>query len=365
MRTQKVRKRSIKSRTEKSTNFSLTDWKFSTIILGSVNIYAAANKNIYPAELALLKFNVANGIIEKLNIHISSSGLPIGLLNEAVQLAEETHKIAPDEKLRLGEYKKIEMHEVKKRIKNFLGTQDVIFSFDYALNKYDDIEATAKVLKKIIGIKEVAVASMQHLLLALQKRNEQPPADNLNLRAKLENNQWEDWSFGCMHHFHVDAPKYCTLARVKRWAYKICCLILPQHEIKMGTHSPDPLETEPCNVTQRLLTLDGDDKVETDEVTASNESSSSYSVDNDSMLEVAPDCREKYKEAACSLPIVRPFAVVAPYSHDSSNELLPFDFDSLMLDESELECQTITAEIESPRAQEYTTFDFIEILKNS
>lgn len=295
--------------------------------------------------------------MEDLNIHFSGTGLPIGLMKEAIHLAEDTHKIAPDEQ-RFGEFENIELDEAKQRVKNFLGSHNVLFSLSDTLNKYDDIEATAEVMKQIIGI-DVAVDSLQKLLITLQLRNGQHSTDNL--LEKFKKNEYENWSFGCMHHYRVDAPKYCTLARVKRWVYKLCCIVLPENEIKAGKHLPNPLDTnKPNNMIQSMLTLKGGENKITTSIADLDVNAPSISsvVDIETMPTSSQNCREKFEEACLSLPIQRPFAVVAPYNIDKDEaELLPFDFDQLMIDEWLDETRSV-----EEREYTYTPFDLSDIM---
>jgi hypothetical protein len=87
----------------------------------------------------------------------------------------------------------------------------------------------------------------------------------MDVSKMLLDNSLESYSsIGCVHHVKVDAPKYCSLARVKRWVYQICKLALPKEQLKTGMHVPDsnlkPNEnqlifgfTEPAPITDLVL----------------------------------------------------------------------------------------------------------------
>lgn len=210
------------------------DWKNSTFILASVNVFAQTKTDIYPAELALAKFNIKNGLQESINFHIDME-LPVGLLNEAKNLAEDTHQIPSmnrSDESRQGKFKLISFASARTILAHFLNDQKIVFSFTETLNKYKDIESSEAVLNKLFNLQDIVVGSTEQLLATLLIRDGQPLHESLNVREKLLKNHWEDFSIGCTHHIKVDANKYCTLARVKRWAFRICQLLLPPSEFK-------------------------------------------------------------------------------------------------------------------------------------
>jgi signal recognition particle GTPase len=174
----------------------ITDWKQSTFILGSINIFAQTKTEIYPAELALSKFSLREGLQQNLNLHFElSEKFPTGEFLAAMMLATDTHQIGiqsvPNEQTRQGKFNEISFAKAQQMLKEFLGHEKIIiFSFTETLNKYKDINCLEVVLEKMLNV-NVSVSSTEVLLQSLQNRNRQPPRDNLNVREKLIKNAWE------------------------------------------------------------------------------------------------------------------------------------------------------------------------------
>lgn len=224
--------------------------------------------HVYPVELSLLKVNVKEGIKKFMNIHIDPR-MPTGLHNEAILIAEETHKISPRVK-RKGEFIKLSTDDAKIAIKDFLGETHVVFSFNNEkLNNYNDIEAVDSTLSKLFCVKNIAVGSVEQLLMTLQERSDKALKESLNVHEFFLKSQWDSWNIGCVYHFYVDASKYCTLARVKRWAFQIFANILSPSEIQPNVHQPNSKSIP--NEMQIMVVFNDEDLIDmkqTDEANA-------------------------------------------------------------------------------------------------
>lgn len=258
-----------------------------------------------------------------------STGLPIGLYKEAVLFAEETHRISPYDP-RLGEFKKVSVITVKQKLQEFMGNQTVIFSLNDKINKYEDIDACLNTFEKIFEMKEIAAAPLHQLLYSLQKRSGQKISEKFSGREILLKNIWENYSIGCRHHFRQDAPKYCTLARVKRWAFHICNLILSQDEMRVNSHFPcDTLQKEPTNEIQMLMVWKEEEEEKPEiKVEENNESFECWF--KNMTCEIENSMRELSLFSSPSTSHSVDKETVEPSEHD---EYIDPDFESILLSE--------------------------------
>jgi piRNA pathway germ-plasm component len=118
--------------------------------------------------------------------------------------------------------------------------------------------------------------------------------------------------------------KYCTLARVKRWAYHICKLILTPSEIKTGKHVPNQAKTERQEEEQllvkELLPFNFDEILD----------------DSSKIVATETIVNLKYKEVATPSAHdqeCRPIAVVKPFKNvlQNSSRIVSFQPNATML----------------------------------
>lgn len=191
----------------------MTDSKAEYFILVDVNIFLKTKKDVYPAEMALSKFSLNEGIIDTVHFHIDLDTryeLPQGLLNTAKMTSEDTHQIPLSPDPRKGTFSRIEQKHAKDRLADFLGTDSVLFTLQEMHIKHDVMEVVERTFMKVMELK-VTVAPLQELFRALKNDEKYYVIDVTKI---LLDNCYESYaSIGCMHHFEVDAPKFCSLAR--------------------------------------------------------------------------------------------------------------------------------------------------------
>lgn len=163
--------------------------------------------------MALCKFTLNKGILDLLHMHIeldTSTDLPSGLLHTAKMTSEDTHQIPLPPDARQGHFKRITLKEAKKFVYDFLAGEIVVFALQEMMLKHDVLEVVERSFLKCFDMK-VTAASLGEILKALknQERYHFMNVDKMLIENPLENCA----SIGCMHHFEVDGPKYCSLAR--------------------------------------------------------------------------------------------------------------------------------------------------------
>lgn len=196
--------------------FNTLDWKSEAFILADVNIYLKTKDDIYPVELALSKFSLSRGLLETLHFHIDmdlNEDLEKGLLNKVKDTSEDTHQISISEP-RKGVLLRISQAEAKKRVQSFLMGTSIAFTLQELMLKYDVEEAIEQSFQKAFDM-DVKVESIQQLLMAMKRRvGDERYGEKEGLHAILVKNPLNYLSsFGCMHHFELDTPLFCSLAR--------------------------------------------------------------------------------------------------------------------------------------------------------
>lgn len=177
--------------------------------MADVNIFLMTKDNIFPAELALSKFSIRDGFSNSIHYHIdmdTNNGLPRGSLGAVKMSSEDTHRIPLSPDPREGKVDYIKQPEATRKIQDFLGTTSVLFTLQERNIKHDAIDAIERTFLKVFNM-IVTAAPLQVLLKAMKCTN----GDEYGL---LINNPFDALSsIGCMHHYKVDAPLFCSLAR--------------------------------------------------------------------------------------------------------------------------------------------------------
>lgn len=191
------------------------------------------SQRIYPAEIAIVKFNLKYGIHDEINILVKPERLP-----------EELKQLKPAELKDENDYYCEILNEILKFLLP-LETIPVFFADNEPRNGNESVTATSKILAHIFKqtqedeiIPQVKICPAGELFNILRDvaisqkwRNPSPQLfDNL-----------EETS-GCDTHRKQDTSYTCCLAKARRRCYtiaKYCCDVM-RHDVKAGSHHPHP-----------------------------------------------------------------------------------------------------------------------------
>ncbi|XP_022912783.1 protein maelstrom homolog [Onthophagus taurus] len=214
-------------------------------------LYHDISRKYYPAEIALGKFNLQNGIIKNEVYHsvIYPGKFPIGYTLTARQKSEETHKLPID----FGS--KNNVLEVVNNLLDFNKDHAVLFVTESEL---DTIE---KILDNMFEECQLPnpfnIYPLDYLLFILK-----------NIVHGAENNVWPILTLGtvalekdlygmcediaCDYHQTLERQLFCSLSKVIRWAYTVCDNCSHHLGIKLipGQHVPPNADIK--TITGRL-----------------------------------------------------------------------------------------------------------------
>ncbi|CAO1406824.1 unnamed protein product [Diamesa tonsa] len=218
--------------------------------------------DIMPAELAMSKFSVREGIIDSFQILINPGPLPLGSTATAIEHAESTHNLPlpPD-----CEGFKCYV-DIFDKILDFVddGTNEVLpVMFTETGLKNDEIRSTDLVLKKILYETcepdlTIKLYPLYHLFHSLREKclEIQNDANDTEIEgfsscwiAKdiLERDPHRHAKIGCAYHETIDYSSHCCLSKVLRWGYDISkyCADLSQYSLVPGKHLPEDYVLRP------------------------------------------------------------------------------------------------------------------------
>ncbi|XP_055641434.1 protein maelstrom homolog [Toxorhynchites rutilus septentrionalis] len=217
--------------------------------------------NFVPAELGIVKYSLANGIIDKMNIPINPLEIPLGMAHDAELHTSETHQLPlPPDCEGEDDYEKI-----LKEIFKFTG-----YSFSkgglppfFTMNK--EMTTVENIMLTFLETTEIEVASVKiypliDLFFLLKRATENYGLDISTFpsvhmaKGILEKDIYAYTNgIGCEYHETLGNPITCTLSKCTRWAYTIsdsCCLDLGI-EMEKGRHLPENM-TMLTDVTETL-----------------------------------------------------------------------------------------------------------------
>lgn len=262
--------RDIENIIEKAMNLGKLDTQVFYFISTS-HFTQASSGNILPAELAMSKFSVREGIIDSFQILINPGTLPLGSKAGAQDHADSSHKLPlPPNCQGLKCYV-----EIFDKILNFVddGTNEVlpVMFTETGINN-DEIRSTDLVLKKILyetcepdlTIKLYPLYHLFHLLRekCLEIQNDANDTEIQGFSscwmAKdiLERDPHIYARIGCDFHEVNDCSSYCCLSKVLRWGYDISkyCADESQYPLVPGKHLPiDYVVTPHDNLNDEML----------------------------------------------------------------------------------------------------------------
>ncbi|CAO1414964.1 unnamed protein product [Diamesa serratosioi] len=220
--------------------------------------------DIFPAELALCKFSLKEGVIDIVNTLINPGPLPLGMSSTAQTHAEKTHQLPLPPNCEGVK----EMEKLFEIISNFVGHEEnkLPIMFTGTGQGSEEINATKLIMKKIwtttFGTEAPCGFRIYPLNLFFFKLNEKRTEVNNKLHntkkvgfasvfsAKdlLDRDMYEYAGIGCAYHEEKDASKYCCQSVVRRWVYTFAKHIYADESncnLVSGKHFP--LSYEECN----------------------------------------------------------------------------------------------------------------------
>ncbi|XP_058453203.1 protein maelstrom homolog [Malaya genurostris] len=235
------------------------------IFLISCNYFCVTTSNDYvPAELALIKYSLGKGIMDKMNILINPQELPLGMAHDAELHTNETHQL-PLPPNAIGE---IDYEKVLKNIFKFTAGSSTKRHLPLLFTYNKDQVMVKNILLGFLdatGIEnlEPRVYPLVDLFFYLKQATETYGLDICTFpsvhmaKALLEKDVYAyTLGIGCEVHEGLGNTVQCALSRCIRWAYTIsdsCCLDLGI-EMEGGKHLPDNM-TLPVDVTETVTCI--------------------------------------------------------------------------------------------------------------
>lgn len=218
--------------------------------------YKSFTGEVYPAELALAKFSLKEGIEDEMHLKIYPGELPIGSASAAHELSKTFHgySLPPNP----ADGAESDYNIIFAKISQFLGVaagdKRPQYPPIFVHPGYDDLESVKYVLESITVRAKVnlifRVYPMENLFFKLvQMVNELRPTGKPKhknfvsvqmARSFLKNDPFSHLNVGCKHHEETEKSEHCCLAKVKRWGGIIAMKILdPQFDdIVVEKHVP-------------------------------------------------------------------------------------------------------------------------------
>jgi len=205
-------------------------------------------KGVVPAEIALARVSLANGVEEVYHELVHPGPLPLGYRADCIYNASKTHKIPLDMAVANQNYSSI-----LSGINSFLGTTlNVQAPPVYILPKF--LMQTQRVLtwlqEKANQVPKTLINlfSLPCLLFHLARVGKElpgcvyVPTENL-AEVQLDRDVFlYTVGMACTWHQEQDETVHCSAALVRRWAFILCHICCPRHELELlpGRHKPSP-----------------------------------------------------------------------------------------------------------------------------
>ncbi|KAG5684270.1 hypothetical protein PVAND_013506 [Polypedilum vanderplanki] len=232
--------------------------------LSTSKYFDEPNGKIFPAEFAIAKFSLSQGVFDTISFKINAGKLPVGSALEVEEISKKTHNYNIEDCNDPGEK---DYFEIMIKIINFLHPFDEIPIFFTEGN--DDIfveksilAETQKIMKRIFeevlefdAARKLKIYSIDELLFYLKNLNVEIEKEinpecqdepfisivDANANFRKVSNEYSFNTKGCEFHEKVDALQNCCLAKVRGYGYTIAkwCAINEKYELKPGKHFPE------------------------------------------------------------------------------------------------------------------------------
>uniref|UniRef100_A0A1Q3EW40 Putative maelstrom n=1 Tax=Culex tarsalis TaxID=7177 RepID=A0A1Q3EW40_CULTA len=234
-----------------STNNALGELE---VYLVSCNYFCVSLTGEYvPAELAIIRYNLNEGVMDRLNILIDPKDLPLGMALDAATHSNETHKLpVPPDALGEANCEKI-LRLILKFLKSSSGSRTIPPMFTW--NK--DIPMVESILRWIVEATDLdhvklSVLPLIDFFYTLKLATESYGLDintfpSIHMAKALLEKDVYAYTAGiaCDVHEELNNQVACALSRIVRWAFVIsdsCCLDLGI-EMEAGRHLPFNMTT--------------------------------------------------------------------------------------------------------------------------
>ncbi|XP_053692010.1 protein maelstrom homolog [Sabethes cyaneus] len=232
------------------------------VFMISCNYFCATSTNDYiPAELAMVKYSLADGIKDRIHILINPQELPLGLAHDAELHTAETHQLPlpPDA---VGE---TDFEEILKAIFKFTGTSFTKKQLPRLFTYNKDLAMVTNILVGILeatGVDnlEPQICPLVDYFYYLKQATESYGLDICTFpsvhmaKALLEKDVYAyTIGIGCEVHEGLGNSIHCSLSKCVRWAFTIsdsCCLDLGL-DMEPGKHLPRNM-TLPTEITETV-----------------------------------------------------------------------------------------------------------------
>lgn len=237
-------------------NFSFLDLDTTTFYFISTSMFYDCNENIFPAELAVAKFNLKDGVYQDIQIRINPGELPLGARHDAQEISNKIHQYPLPPNCD-GEKDYMTMLETMIRFIHPLDKLPVFFTEGYDTKK-DSMSKTRKIVERIFYesaeddmMADVKIYPIEYLFQILQRAtitninrlndtNEKPFSSISFAANKFYNNQYEYSAHGCQFHYDKDCTQHCCLSKVRRYGYMMAeyCANKDRFPLQEGQHYP-------------------------------------------------------------------------------------------------------------------------------
>lgn len=215
------------------------------------------NEDVYPAELALAKFSLKEGIMDEIQILINPGDLPMGSRNVAQDNSKKGHRLPlPPDCPGETDYMKI-LEKIVKFLHPF-DKMPILFTEGNVLQNPRSLIETKHVVEKIFYeaqedsmMSYVKIYAIDELFFMLQKMSV-IAKNRLNEKAdkifpsifyaadKFQADRYCHLTTGCEFHNNIEADPHCCLSKVRRYAYTIAqwCSDETRFPLVAGKHRP-------------------------------------------------------------------------------------------------------------------------------
>lgn len=224
--------------------------------ISTTSFYDSTN-DVFPAELAMAKFSLKQGIFDDIQIRINPGALPEGSAGDVAEKADKTHKypLPPD---CAGQKDYLTILEIMIQFLHPLDRLPIFFSAGNTRDNKIPLDETRKVLRKIFYeseeddvLADVKVYPIEELFFIMQRvttitknrHNETSdvPFTSITLAANKFNNDSFCYSTtGCVFHRMTESSQHCCLSKVRRFGYTISmwCANGRRYDLLEGKHFP-------------------------------------------------------------------------------------------------------------------------------
>ncbi|KAG5675152.1 hypothetical protein PVAND_005078 [Polypedilum vanderplanki] len=222
-RIKKLKQKVINEKVDEFFDFVMQeDYETRTFYIAHCNWYIKdSKKNFYPGEICIIKYNVLNGIFEKIVLDLDCGPFPVGYGNQINQRSADVNKlpIPPSQNA-------LKYPEAMKEIKKFYNGENpqILFALDDDEN--NDILAVKQALNKIFE-REYIIVPIERLFMELFTKYR--PNDVLHIKKArdiLKESRTD--SMACNHHFNLDAKMYCSENHASRFALNMSDALFPK-----------------------------------------------------------------------------------------------------------------------------------------